>query len=177
MIRLFAGIGLDPALAAQLEPLASGIPGARWIEPRNMHVTLRFIGEVEEGLALELHDLLAAISVPAFDLTLEGLGTFGSRKPRSLWAGVAREPAMRRLHEKIESAMVHGGCPPEPRRFTPHVTLARLKDAPVSRIQEFIAGNSPFRAGPCRVTCFTLFRSHLSRSGSEYEALADYPLG
>jgi len=177
VIRLFVGIGLDPSLAQSLAPLASGLPGARWVEGRNLHVTLRFIGEIEEGLARELHDLLADIAAPAFELSLAGFGTFGSKRPHTLWVGVTREPAIERLRDKVESAMVRGGCPPEPRRFMPHVTLARLKDTPVSRVQDFIAGNSPFHAGPCPVTHFTLFRSYLSRAGAEYQVVAEYPLG
>jgi 2'-5' RNA ligase len=177
MIRLFVGIGLDRELTERLEALAAGLPGARWIDPENFHVTLRFIGEVEEGLAREIDEILASLAMPGFALTLEGLGTFGKRQPHTLWAGVARDPALVRLHTKIEAALVHqGGLEPEARKFQPHVTLARLTDTPVPRLQSFIAGNSPFRAGPQRVAHFTLYRSLLGRDGARYEPLADYPL-
>ncbi|MDA8230898.1 MAG: RNA 2',3'-cyclic phosphodiesterase [Magnetospirillum sp.] len=176
MIRLFAGIPLDPQVAERLASLAAGIPGARWIEARNLHLTLRFIGDVDEGLAHDLHDALADIASPVFDLTVENFGTFGAKRPHTLWAGIVREPALERLRDKIESVAVRAGLPPEPRKFMPHVTLARLEDSPVGRIQEFIARNSPFRAGPTPVANFTLFRSYLSRSGAEYELVAEYPL-
>ena len=177
MIRLFAGIAIDPVLAAGLEPLATGIPGARWVAARNLHITLRFIGEVEDGLAEDVHLSLATIACPGFALTLETLGTFGHRRPHTLWLGVAREPALERLQAKVEAAVVRAGSAPEPRKFTPHVTLARLGGEATARIPDFIAGNSPFRAGPMAVAHFTLFRSHLSHNGAEYEAVAEYPLG
>ena len=176
MIRLFAGIAIAPALAAGLEPLAAGIPGARWVAARNLHLTLRFIGEVEDGIAEDVHLSLATIASPGFALTLETLGTFGHRRPHTLWLGVAREVALERLQAKVESATVRAGCVPDPRKFTPHVTLARLGGEATARIPDFIAGNSPLRAGPMTVTHFTLFRSHLSRSGADYEAVAEYPL-
>ena len=176
MIRLFAGIAVDPIIAARLAPLATGIPGARWVEARNLHITLRFIGEVEDGHAEDIHDALGAIASPSFTLTLETLGTFGHRRPHTLWLGVAREPALERLQAKVEAAVVRAGCPPEPRKFTPHVTLARLGGESAARIPDYIAGNSPFRAGQMQVSQVTLFRSHLSRNGANYEALAEYPL-
>ncbi len=177
MIRLFVGLPLDAAIAGRLDALAAGIPGARWVAARNLHLTLRFIGEVDEGTAQEIDEALAGLSAPAFSLELEGFGTFGGRKVHTLWAGVGREVPLDRLQAKIEAAVVRVGLPREPRKFSPHVTLARLDGSPVSRIQDFITRNSPFRAGPWPVAAFTLFRSYLSRNGAEYEAVADYPLG
>ncbi len=176
MIRLFVGLPLDPAVAARLAVIGAGIRGARWVEARNLHLTLRFIGEVDEGAAHDIHDALALLALPRFALTVEGFGTFGSRKPHTLWAGVARDEALERLQARVESAVVQAGQPPEPRKFFPHVTLARLNQSPVSRLQAFITRNSPFRAGPVAVDHFTLFRSHLSRNGAEYEVVAEYPL-
>lgn len=177
MIRLFVGLALPAAVAARLESLGGGIPGARWIEARNLHVTLRFIGEVEEGLAAEIDEALAGIAAPGFDLALDGFGTFGRAKPNHLWAAVERAPGLLHLQAKVEAAVVRLGLEPEGRKYIPHVTLARFKEAPVGRVQDFIAGHSPFHAGPWPVDRFVLYRSHLGRSGAEYEALADYPLG
>lgn len=176
MIRLFVGLPLAPDLAARLAALAGGIPGARWVEARNLHVTLRFVGEVEDGLAEDLHDALATIAAPPFTLAVDGFGTFGSRKPHSLFAHVVPDEPLERLQHKIEAQVVRSGLPPEPRRFQPHVTLARLNASPPGRIQDFIQRNSPFFATPMPVSHFTLFRSHLSRNGAEYEAVAEYPL-
>ena len=176
MIRLFAGLPLPAEVAGRLCGLGGGIPGARWVEARNLHITLRFIGEVEEGLARELHDELAELRSPAFDLSLTGFGTFGRSSPNHLWAAVDKVPDLLHLQAKVDSAITRAGLPPEGRKYTPHVTLARIKGPPVSRVQDFITHNSPFQAGPWRVDHFVLFRSHLGRSGAEYEALAEYAL-
>lgn len=177
MIRLFVGLALPDELARRLESLGGGIPGARWIEARNLHVTLRFIGEVEEGLAAEIDETLAELQAPSFPLALDGFGTFGRAKPNHLWAAVDKAPGLLHLQAKVETAMARLGLVPEGRKYMPHVTLARFKDAPVGRIQDFIARNSPFHAGPWPVERFVLFSSHLGRGGAEYEAVADYPLG
>jgi 2'-5' RNA ligase len=177
VIRLFVALPIPEPIARRLILVQAGIPGARWIEARNLHVTLRFIGEVEEHVAAEIDEALAAIRAPAFDLTVNGFGTFGSKNPHALWAGVEKVPELVHLQAKADSAVNRCGVDPEPRKFTPHITLARLKGAPVARLQAFIAGSSPFQAGPERVDHFILYRSHLGRSGAEYEALAEYPLG
>lgn len=177
MIRLFVGLPIPADILRQLTMVEAGIPGARWIAARNLHVTLRFIGEVEEHVAAEIDEALADLRCPAFALAVDGFGTFGSKQPRALWAGVEKAPELLHLQAKVDKAVTRCGIAPEPRKFTPHVTLAWLKGAPVGRIQAFIAGSSPFHAGPERVEHFILYRSHLGRSGAEYEALAEYPLG
>jgi 2''-5'' RNA ligase len=176
VIRLFAGLGLPSEVAERLAALSGGIPGARWVEARNHHITLRFFGEVEEGVAADLHDGLAAVRAPAFALSLTGFGTFGRGNPNHLWAAADKAPALFHLQAKVEQAAVQAGLAPEGRKYLPHVTLARFRAAPVARIQDFIARNSPFQAGPWPVKNFVLYRSHLGRGGAEYEALAEYPL-
>lgn len=175
MIRLFTALALPPELAGRLAALEAGIPGARWVEPRNLHITLRFIGEVDGGMAQEVHECLAEIRAAAFEVTLSGFGTFGSRSPNALWAGVEKAPELAHLQAKVDSALARAGVAAEGRKFVPHVTLARLKNAPVPRLQAFIAGHSPFRDA-FTAESFVLFRSHLGRGGAEYEALAEYPL-
>lgn len=176
MMRLFVGLGLPPDITGRLASLGGGIPGARWVEARNLHITLRFIGEVEEGLARELHDELAELRFPAFALGLNGFGTFGRSAPNHLWCGVEKASELLHLQAKVETLAARLGLTPEGRKYTPHVTLARFKGAPVVRVQDFIARNSPFHAGPWPVEHVILFRSHLGRSGAEYEAIAEYPL-
>lgn len=177
MIRLFVGLALPAEVAQGLNALAGGIPNARWVEPRNLHVTLRFIGEVEEGLGAEIDEALAALHEPGFQMALAGFGTFGRASPNHLWAAVEKVPDLLHLQAKVETILARLGLVPEGRKYLPHVTLARLKDPPVGRVQDFIARNSPFHAGPWSVDHFVLYRSHLGRSGAEYEALAEYPLG
>jgi 2'-5' RNA ligase len=173
MLRLFAGIELPPELKLSLSTMASGLPGARWVDPGNYHVTLRFVGEVDEGLASDIDAALAQIRAPGFSLTLVGIGTFGTRQ---LWIGVERNDALIHLRDKIEGALVRLGLEPEGRRFQPHVTLARLR-RPDARLQGFMAAHSLYRAPPFPVRHFSLIASYLTKSGSIYEDQAAYRLG
>lgn len=176
MIRLFVGLALPPSVKDRLAALSAGIPSARWTPPANLHITLRFIGEVDEPVGETIHDNLTFVRAPAFDLDIAGCGTFdGGRRAYTLWAGVSREPSLLHLHDKIESAVARAGVKPNGRRFQPHVTLARLKDPPLPRVQEFIAGNNLLRI-PMRVASFVLFSSHLGHGDPIYTAESEYPL-
>ena len=172
MLRLFAGIDLPPELKLSLSALTGGLPGARWVDAGNYHITLRFIGEVDEGLASDIDAALARIAAPRFEIALAGLGTFGDRQ---LWVGVERNDALIHLRDKIESALVRLGLEPEGRRFQPHVTLARLKGND-PKLQAFIEGNALYRAPPFPVRHFSLIASYQTKAGSIYEDRADYRL-
>jgi len=174
MLRLFVGIGLPPQTKLKVSLICAGVPGARWVDAGNLHVTLRFIGEVDEGVASDIDDALLQIRAPRFHLALSGVGHFGLRM---LWAGIERNPALTHLHEKIESALVRLGFEPEGRRFSPHVTLARLKYVPEPRLQAFLTEHALFRAEPFPVEHFSLVASYLTKSGAIYEDQADYKLG
>jgi 2'-5' RNA ligase len=178
MMRLFVGLGLPEGLAQCLAILEAGLPGARWVAPENMHLTLRFIGEVSRDAAEDIDEMLAGVSAPAFDLHLQGVGAFGQgAKTRSVWVGLQPSEELAFLHTKVESAVVRGGQPPEGRKFFPHITLARFNHADANRLQRFIEGNSLFRAGPWTIDHFTLFESHMGKGGSVYTPLTDYELG
>ena len=177
MIRLFIALGLPDDIRDRLTGLAGGLPGARWVEPHNLHLTLRFIGETEEGRLADLDQQLAGLEAPPFELTLDGMGHFGAGKRlHALWAGVERSEALGHLQAKIESAVVRAGFPPETRKFTPHVTLARLKDASPERLMRYLSSNGLFRSRGFPVTGFALYESHLGRHGPDYAVIADYPL-
>jgi 2'-5' RNA ligase len=123
MLRLFVGIGFPPELKLRLSLLCSGVPGAKWVDAGNFHLTLRFIGEVAEDRAADIDDALVRLRARRFVLQLVGTGIFGGDdKPRNLWVGVERSPKLLALRDKIEQALVRIGLPPEPRKFTPHVT-------------------------------------------------------
>ncbi|MGH7091176.1 MAG: RNA 2',3'-cyclic phosphodiesterase [Stellaceae bacterium] len=173
MLRLFVGIDLPPELKLRLSMLCSGVPSARWVDAGNLHVTLRFIGEVDEGGAADLDEALAGIKAPRFALTVAGVGHFGTRM---LWAGVERSDALHHLREKVESAIVRLGFEPEGRRYAAHVTLARLKGGGDMRVQAFLAEHALFRAEPFAVEQFSLIASYLTKSGAIYEDQADYKL-
>jgi 2'-5' RNA ligase len=173
MLRLFVGIALPPALKLRLSLLASGVPGARWVDPGNYHLTLRFIGEVNEGLASDVDAALLRIEARRFDLSLAGVGHFGDRM---LWAGVEKSLPLVHLRDKVESALVRLGLEPETRRYAPHVTMARLRNANEAKLQEFLAAHALFRAAPFPVEKFSLVASYLTKAGAIYEDQADYGL-
>jgi 2'-5' RNA ligase len=178
MLRLFVGLSVPDDVAAQLAGLASGMPGARWVEPENMHVTLRFIGEVSEADAEDIHIELSKLVAKTFSFDIAGMDTFGQgRKAHALFAGVPLTPELELLQTRAESAVVRAAQPRETRKFKPHVTLARLKAPPVEHLQAFIAGNNLFRAGPIPVDHVILYESRMGNGGSVYFPLAEYPLG
>ncbi|HYM74321.1 MAG TPA: RNA 2',3'-cyclic phosphodiesterase [Stellaceae bacterium] len=176
MLRLFVGIEFPPELKLHLSLLCSGIAAARWIDPGNFHLTLRFIGEVDEGTAADVDEALLRLKARRFSVQLAGVGVFGGDKLRTLWVGVERAPALATLQGKIEQALIRAGLPPEPRKFAPHVTLARLRDPRRTELQHFLAAHAQFRAAPLPVAAFSLIASYPTKSGSVYEDQADYLL-
>jgi 2'-5' RNA ligase len=177
MIRLFVGLELPEELRLRLAGLRGGVPGARWVKPESMHLTVRFIGEVDGGRFDDIALALSRIQAPAFELTLTGVSTFGKlRAPHTLWVGVRRNEALSVLHAKVDRALVTTGLEPEGRKYSPHVTLARLKAAEGLRLGGFVTANSLFAAGPARIEQFVLFSSFLSKSGAIYKPEAHYPL-
>ncbi|WP_291299389.1 RNA 2',3'-cyclic phosphodiesterase [Elioraea sp.] len=181
MVRLFVALDLPSQVRERLRLLTGAkLPGARWVPPENMHLTLRFVGEVDHGRADDIDAALAGIAARGFELTLEGVGAFESGRrlqALSLWAGVVRNPALEHLRAKVESAVVRAGCEPERRKFSPHVTLARLDQPDPAKFGAWLHANALFRLGPVAVEHFTLFSSRLGRDGAHYTAEADYPLG
>jgi 2'-5' RNA ligase len=176
MLRLFVGIGFPPELKLRLSLLCSGVPGAKWVDPGNFHLTLRFIGEIGEDDGADIDDALSRLRAPRFVLRIAGTGIFGGEKPRSLWAGIERSPELIGLRDKVEQALIRVGLPPEPRKFAPHVTLARLRDPPLDKLRDFLVAHAQFRADPVLVENFSLIASFQTKSGSVYEDQADYPL-
>ena len=176
MIRLFTAIEIPESVRLRLSLLQGGVPGARWSPPENLHLTLRFIGEVDEAVANDIDDVLSNLRAPSFDLTLKAAGEFGGRDPHALWVGVAPNEALHRLVAKIESALQRMGLDAESRKYTPHVTLARLRDAPLPKVREFLGAHATFDSGPFRVRAFALYSSHPSARGSLYRAERTYPL-
>ncbi len=177
MLRLFVGIGFPPELKLRLSLLCSGVPGAKWVDPGNFHLTLRFIGEIGEDLAADIDNALSRLRGRRFTLQIAGTGVFGGGdRPRSLWAGVERSVDLVTLRDKVEQAMIRVGLPPEPRKFAPHVTLARLRNPPVDKLRDFLTAHAQFRAEPLAVEGFRLIASFQTKAGSVYEDQADYPL-
>lgn len=176
-MRLFVALSLPETVRDRLAFLSQGIPSAKWVPQENLHLTLRFIGEVDHAQADDIHDALGRIDCEAFELSLAGLDTFGEgRKLRQLWTGVSASPALLRLQSKVEMAVQRAGLQPERRKFKPHVTLARFKTSPGPKLGEFVQQNGLLRVGPFPVTDFVLYSSQLSPGGSIYREEASYPL-
>lgn len=177
MIRLFVAIALPDSVRERLAVLQSGLQGARWVKPENIHLTLRFIGEVPMDVADDIGAALSGIRAPGFTLALDGVGGFDwGGRPNALWAGVEKSPPLMHLQAKIESALVRAGLAADERKFTPHVTLARLKYAKPRRVEAWTIDNAAFRSQPFPVDRFTLFSSFLSSSGAIHTPEAEYGL-
>lgn len=169
MIRLFVALSFPDEIRQSLSALCAGVPGARWVNPDQFHLTLRFIGEVDNRKARAIYEELAGITMPSFNLELFGVGTFGDkRKANSLWAGVRPNPSLNRLQEKIDNAMLRVGLPPDRRKFAPHVTLARLNNAPFDRIGAFLSHHALYNGPAYHCDRFVLYSSFLSSSGAIY---------
>ena len=177
MLRLFLGIPLPPERALALSRICLGLHGVRWVDPGNFHVTLRFIGEVDEGMAADIDIAVAALRGSKFAISVAGVGIFGSpEKPRAIIATLDRCPGLHQLHDKLGSLLGRAGLAPEPRRFTPHVTLAYCAKPNPAEIQDFLSAHNLLRLDPFPVDRFSLIRSYLTKAGSFYEDIASYPL-
>lgn len=177
MTRLFVAVELPADVRARLAGLCGGVPGAKWVPSENLHLTLRFIGEVA---APDVADVMAALSQvrgAPMEITLAEVGHYGpAARARVLWVGVERNPALVQLHDRIESSLVRLGIEPEKRKFSPHITLARLKRAPARRLRDFVEARNLFRAGPIPVDRFALFSSLLGGENSVHRVEAEFPL-
>lgn len=176
-MRLFVALDLPPSVRERLAWMAGGLPGARWLAPENYHVTLRFIGELPGWRAEEVDAALAGLRAPGFDVELSGVGTFEKGgKVTTLWVGVERNPQLDHLQSKIETAMQRAGLEPERKRFTPHVTLARLDGVPHAKVAQWVQSHNLFRSGPVPVGHFTLFSSRLGKEQAVYTPEVEYEL-
>ncbi len=176
-MRLFIAIALPEDLRARLSELQQGVPAARWVDPNNLHLTLRFIGEADGVQARDLDAALTQVRAERFDVTLTGVDCFGQgRKSRALWVGVEPVPELGRLRRKVEQAAQAAGFAPEGRKFRPHVTLARFKGDPGYRLPDYLAHHAAFRATPFTAREFVLYSSLLAQTGAIHTPEAAYPL-
>jgi RNA 2',3'-cyclic 3'-phosphodiesterase len=176
MPRLFTGLEIPSDIGQALATLRGGLPGARWINPENYHLTLRFIGDVDDTVAHEVASLLGRVKRGAFDLHLDGLTSFGGRKPRAVVANVAPAQALLDVQAEQERLMPRIGLEPEGRKYTPHVTVARLRESSSRDVAEYLAARGFFRTSPFKVSRFVLFSSRASVGGGPYVVEASYPL-
>ena len=176
MPRLFTGIEIPVPIAKQLSMLRGGLPGARWIDAENYHITLRFLGDIDDTTASEAASALAGIRRGAFDLRFDGLTSFGGRKPRAVVAETSMPQALMDLQAEQERLLRRIGLEPEVRKYIPHVTLARLRQSSSREFADYLAARGLFRTPDFPVARFVLFSSRASTGGGPYVVEASYPL-
>jgi 2'-5' RNA ligase len=177
-MRLFVALDLPWEVKEQLSDISFNLDGARWVPTDNFHLTLRFIGEASRLQAEEIDLALATLRGRSFTFSLSGLGWFEKAgRASALWVGVERNEQLTRLQAKVETALHRIGLPPDRRRFTPHVTLARM-DVPVTpQLTRFVQANNLYRSAPILAGNVTLFSSFLGKDQPTYTPEAEYALG
>src|SRR5258708_7825543 len=176
MPRLFTGLEIPAEIGQTLSGLRGGLPGARWIDPENYHVTLRFIGDVDEMVAHEVASMLSMVRRTEFELRFDALSSFGGRRPRALVATLAPTQALMDLQAEHERLMRRVGLDAEGRKYTPHVTLAWLRESSSRQVADYLSARVLFGMPPFKVSRFVLFSSRASVGGGPYVIEAAYPL-
>lgn len=178
MIRLFTALEIPASQAERIAMLQSGLRGVRWISRDYLHITLRYIGEVDESMAWDIDRALTDIHGDPIDISLEGIGQFGNKRPHSVWLGVNETPELLQLQSRQENAMQKIGLPAEGRKYTPHVTLGRLKRGATepSEVMRYIEANNLFFTPTFKAARFVLMSSKLSQGGGPYITERDYSL-
>jgi RNA 2',3'-cyclic 3'-phosphodiesterase len=176
MHRLFVAIRPPEAIRDLLVDAMDDSPELRWVPEEQLHLTLRFIGEVERPLADDIAHELERVHADRFHLRIAHVGRFDQRNGGALWAGVEPKAQVAELAAKIERACTRAGLEPERSAFHPHITLARWNRRSARTADAFLERNCALASGPFEVTSFILFESHLSRHGAHHEAVAEYTL-
>jgi 2'-5' RNA ligase len=176
MIRLFTAIEIPEEIRVRLALIRAPLAGAKWVDPENMHITLRFAGDMDERSADEFADLLADARVQPFPVSIQGVGAFGGRDVRVLWAGVDAGPELDALYRANERAARGAGLEPDSRAFKPHVTLARLRGARQGAVARFLEENGGLRMAPFMARRFVLLSARPGSGGPPYPVEAAYPL-
>lgn len=180
MHRLFVGLRPPPALRAQLRPLMAGVAGARWQDDEQLHLTVRYIGDVDGRMADDVALAMAGVRASTIAAALHGVGRFSQKgRTNALWAGVAPHEALSALHRKVDHALVRLGLAAEHRAYLPHITLARFTPSTAAEgdIDAFLARHTALTSAPFAFAHLMLFESHLGRAGAHYAALGRWPLG
>ena len=177
MKRLFVAVDIPPEMREHITSICHGLPNTRWVPPEQIHLTIRFIGEVEGTIFNRISSSLAEVSSDPPLLKIQGIGHFPPRRsPRVLWIGVEYNEMLIRLRNRIESNLVKKGLTPEGRKFSPHITIARLKNPPIKKVADFMAAHSLFSLPPFPIEEFHLYSSILSSSGAIHQIEETYPL-
>lgn len=177
MPRLFTALPVPSEVGQQLALVRGGLVGARWIDPADYHVTLRFIGDVDGGTARDLAELLGEARLEGpLTLAIDALATFGGDRPRAVIARVAPTPELTRVQAEQERLARQAGLDPETRKFTPHVTLARLRAARPGDVAAFLARAGHVPPLSFEAEAVILYSARSSIGGGPYLPEAVYPL-
>jgi 2'-5' RNA ligase len=176
MPRLFTALEIPADVKAAISSVRGGLPRARWIDPENYHVTLRFIGDVDDTIAQEAAFILRHVRREAFEIKLDTLSSFGGHRPRAIVALVTQTPALMEMQAEHERLLRRIGLEPEGRKYTPHVTVARLRDTSSYQVADYLSARGHFRVPLFEVPRFVLYSSRDSVGGGPYVVEADYPL-
>ena len=179
MPRLFVALRPPPPVRALLLDAAGAVPGARWQDDDQLHLTLRFVGEVPAATGDDLLAALGQVHAPAPVIALAGVGRFDRRgRTDTLWAGVRPRDALAHLHRKVDAACVRAGLPPERRAFLPHITLARLSRGAGAgvELERWVADHAGLASPPFTCAHLILYESVLGRTGASYEPVMRWPL-
>ncbi|MBU0909896.1 MAG: RNA 2',3'-cyclic phosphodiesterase [Proteobacteria bacterium] len=177
MIRLFVAVDLPENIKDELGRICFGLPGAKWVPPDQLHLTLRFIGEVDGGLFREIREDLENVEAKGFPMRLQGLGYFPPRKePRVLWVGMEKSELLLQLRKRVDRQLTQLGIPAEKRNFSPHITIARLRETPLVRLTNFLSGNALFSLPEFQVDSFYLYSSVLTPKGAIHQQEGAYSL-
>lgn len=176
MHRLFVAIRPPASIRNVLLDLMEGVRGARWQDDEQLHLTLRFIGEVDARVAEDAAAALGTVRQPPFSVALDGVGQFGSRgRPNAVWVGVRPHDTLAHLHRKVDQALVRAGLEPERRAYLPHITLARF-GRESGGLDAFLARHAGLRGGTFEVKDFGLYESRLGHEGAAYTLVERYDL-
>jgi RNA 2',3'-cyclic 3'-phosphodiesterase len=174
--RLFTGVEIPTGIAERLSFLRGGLPGARWISTENYHLTLRFMGDIDMIAAEAIAEALSRVRRMAFSLRIVSVGTLGTRNPHAIVARIEPSAPLTELQAEHERLMQRIGLPPEGRKYTPHITLARLRHASTRDIADYLTLRGGFSTGPVEIDRFVLFSSRDSVGGGPYVVEEGYPL-
>jgi 2'-5' RNA ligase len=179
MHRLFVALRPPAAIRDMLVDAMDGVPEARWQDDEQLHLTLRYIGEVDGRVAEDVAVALSALAAPAPTIAIVGVGRFEHRgRTEALWAAVTPHEALAALHRKVDRAVTAVGLEPERRAYLPHITLARMARGAGAEVEvaQWLARNAILRSDPFTMPALILYESHLGRAGASYEAVAEWPL-
>lgn len=176
MPRLFAAIELSGDIGEALSRLREPLPGARWVDPANYHVTLKFFGDVDQPTAREISHVLANVESHAFEVRCLETGVFGGNDPHALWAGVDGGEPLMSLQRDVEKAARRAGLKPEKRSFHPHITLARLQHTPVEAVARYLERHSRLASPFFTVSRFVVMSSRPHVGGGPYGIEEAFPL-